>query len=334
MWGPEFRAPRSASAAGESAGSGAPGTPRQPSPCLLRAKAAERCDEGGSRRGRCSGPPATGPEPKEGPALPWALVGGLGGGLTLGGPTDSPAPAGTQWLCSACGPLGPENSSSPPLPGPRRDSELAGWVQVVRELAPHHSLSWAHAGWPAGSVGDFGVKRLLRKGCRPAVGGRLRTGLAGTAPTNLLEPWTPLSGGRWQEEGPGRDPAEATASPECPHHSRATPSTCLPLAPWVMPCGQQGSLGPEGPDAPVSWSGALCPAPAPCAPGRAGRAASGLPGESSRTPAPTPAWSPLCVLSTCRLRALRAPLPWVAPPHRPRPTCPAPLSPVWAFSLM
>lgn len=270
-------------------------------------------------------PPCHRPRAKRRPSPSLGPCGGPGWGSYSGGPTDSPAPAGTQWLCSACGPLGPENSSSPPLPGPRRDLELAGWVQVVRELAPHHSLSWAHAGWPAGSVGDFGVKRLLRKGCRHAVGGRLRTGLAGTAPTNLLEPWTPLSGGRWQEEGPGRDPAEATASPECPHHSRATPSTCLPLAPWVMPCGQQGSLGPEGPDAPVSWSGALCPAPAPCAPGRAGRAASGLPGESSRTPAPS------MVTTVCAVHlpaqspegapALGGPAP-PAPPHLPRPTLP------------
>lgn len=69
-------------------------------------------------------PPAAGPEPKEGPALPWAPVGGLGGGLILGAsqtpppqlghpPTpsrspypsqDLPTPARTQQPCSVCGP--------------------------------------------------------------------------------------------------------------------------------------------------------------------------------------------------------------------------------------
>ena len=50
-------------------------------------------------------------------------------------PSQDPAAVLCVWA------LSPENSSSAPLPGPHRDSELAGWVQVVRELAPRHSLS-------------------------------------------------------------------------------------------------------------------------------------------------------------------------------------------------
>lgn len=373
---------------GESTGSGAQGKPRWPSPCPLRAEATGRCEQGGSRRERYSAPCCR-PSPSLGPC------GGPGWGSYSGGLTDSPAPAGTPpnpiqeppaqprpphpgqdpaaVLCVWA--LSPENSSSSPLPGPRRDSELAGRVQVVRELAPRHSQSWAHRGWPVGSVGGFGVRRLLGTGCRHVVGGGLRTGLAGTAPTDLQEPWTPPAGWQWREEGLGQDPAEAIASPECPHHSMAMPSTVLPLAPgrarasleavascsltrrlagdgwrvrhpegaeWghrtheptsafpVTPHGQRGSLGPEGPGASVSWSGTLCPALTPRAPGwRLGpQAARGL-GRRGGTWAPggqlappPPAQSPQCVLPACQPGARRAPLPWVGPPALPRPAPP------------
>ena len=175
--------------------------------------------------------------PKKAQPFPGPLW-GASVGVLLWGPHRLPNPSqdSVAVLCVWAPRSREHQLARPPLPGPRRDSELAGWVQEVRELAPHHSLSWAHAGWPAGSVGGFGIRRLLRKGCRHAAGGRLRTGLAGTVPPNLLEPWAPLAGGRWREEGPGRDPAEATASPACPHHSRATPSMCLPR--------HQGGQGP------------------------------------------------------------------------------------------
>lgn len=49
------------------------------------------------------------------------------------------------------------------------------------------------------------------------------------------------------------------------HHTQESlePTSAFP----VTLHGQRGSLGPEGPGAPVSRSGALCPAPTPCDPG-------------------------------------------------------------------